>query len=393
MNEFQKELTQHILPFWSQKMLDNENGGFYGRMDGDNCVHPRANKGAVLNCRILWTFSAAYRLLQLPEYLLIAQRAYDYIERYFVDREYGGVFWELDALGNPVNTKKQTYAQGFALYGFSEFYRATGDVHALEYAIAFYRLIENRRDEQGGYLEAYTRRWEPIEDVRLSDKDQNEVKTMNTHLHVLEPFTNLLRVWRDEALIASQRRLIDIFTEKILDKNTFHLGLFFDEKWTLKSHGVSYGHDIEASWLLYEAAEALGDKTLLEKIKRLSLQIADAAAEGLQPDGSMIYESEDNKKDEDRHWWVQAETVVGMAYAYHNSGNEIYKLRAQKTWEYIQNNLTDRTNGEWYWSRRVDGTINRTDDKAGFWKCPYHNGRMCMEIKLIQEKYDLQILR
>jgi mannobiose 2-epimerase len=380
MNEFQKELTQNILPFWAQKMPDTENGGFYGRMDGNNCLHPQANKGAVLNCRILWTFSSAYRVLKHPEYLAIAQRAYDYIERYFIDRKYGGVFWELDYLGNPANTKKQTYAQGFALYGFSEFYRATGDVRALEHAKTFYRLIENCRDRQGGYLEAYTRRWQPIEDVRLSDKDRNEVKTMNTHLHILEPFTNLLRIWRDDALIASQCHLIDVFTEKFINKDTFHLHLFFDEKWTLKSHDVSYGHDIEASWLLFEAAEVLGDRALSEKIKHLSLHIAEAAAEGLQPDGSMIYESEGTQKDEDRHWWVQAETVVGMVYAYRHSGNKIYKLRAQKAWKYIQNNLIDRENGEWYWSRRSTGALNCEDDKAGFWKCPYHNGRMCLEM-------------
>jgi mannobiose 2-epimerase len=381
-----KELTQHILPFWIEKMQDRENGGFYGRIDGCNQLHPQANKGAVLNCRILWTFSAAYRVLKNPEYLQIAQRAYEYIERYFIDREWGGVYWELDCFGNPVNTKKQSYAQGFALYGFSEFYRATGDICALERAKEFFRLIENCRDQKlGGYFEAFTRDWQPVDDVRLSDKDENEVKTMNTHLHILEPYTNLLRIWKDESLMTAQRKLIDIFTGKMLDKTSFHLKLFFDENWILKSQGVSYGHDIEASWLLYEAAEVLDDSVLLKKIKTVSLNIADAAAEGLQADGSMIYECRDGVRaraaDFDRHWWIQAETVVGMMYAYRNSGNEIYKLRAQKAWEYIQNNLIDHENGEWHWSRRADETINRTDDKAGFWKCPYHNGRMCLELE------------
>ncbi|MDR1120875.1 MAG: AGE family epimerase/isomerase [Dysgonamonadaceae bacterium] len=380
------ELTQHILPFWIEKMQDRENGGFYGRIDGCNQLHPQANKGAVLNCRILWTFSAAYRVLKNPEYLQVAQRAYEYIERCFIDREWGGVYWEVDCFGNPVNTKKQSYAQGFALYGFSEFYRATGDMRALERAKEFFRLIENCRDQKlGGYFEAFTRDWQPVDDVRLSDKDENEVKTMNTHLHILEPYTNLLRVWKDESLMTAQRKLIDIFTDKILDKTNFHLKLFFDENWMLKSQGVSYGHDIEASWLLYEAAEVLDDSVLLKKIKTVSLNIADAAAEGLQADGSMIYECRDNmhplSADFDRHWWVQAETVVGMMYAYRNSGNEIYKLRAQNAWEYIQNNLIDHENGEWHWSRRADGTINRMDDKAGFWKCPYHNGRMCLELE------------
>jgi mannobiose 2-epimerase len=209
---------------------------------------------------------------------------------------------------------------------------------------------------------------------------------MNTHLHVLEPYTNLYRIWQDPQLATAQRRLIDIFTERILDKNTNHLNLFFDEEWNLKSSGISYGHDIEASWLLYEAAVVLDDAELTEKIRQISLKIADAAAEGLQPDGSMIYEisplscGEGLEEGLDRHWWVQAETVVGFMYAHENAQEGVYYEYAQRTWQYIQDRLIDRKNGEWYWSRKADGSINHEDDKAGFWKCPYHNSRMCMEV-------------
>jgi mannobiose 2-epimerase len=272
------------------------------------------------------------------------------------------------------------YAQGFALYGFSEFYRATGEARALELAKEFFYLIEKHRDNRaGGYLEAYTREWNEMDDMRLSNKDANEKKTMNTHLHILEPYTNLCRVWNNPQLHEAQRKLIAIFTEKILNKSG-HLDLFFDEAWNVKSSGISYGHDIEASWLLWEAAEALGDAKLTEQIKAHSLKIAEAAAEGLQPDGSMIYERNGTHTDNDRHWWVQAEAVVGFLYACKNSGNESYAEKAARTWQYIQQHIIDKAGGEWYWSRKADGSVNRTDDKAGFWKCPYHNGRLCMEI-------------
>lgn len=381
MNGFKQELEKNILSFWINKMQDVENGGFYGQIDGNDVLHVQANKGAILNARILWTFSSAYRILKKEEYLQMAQRAFDYITTYFIDKEYGGVYWELDCKGNPVNTKKQTYVQGFMLYGFSEYYRATGNKQALELAKEFFHLIEKCHDnELGGYMEAYTQNWNPIEDMRLSEKDANEKKTMNTHLHVLEPYTNLCRVWDNEQLKAAQKRLIHIFTENILNKTTNHLNIFFDEQWNAKSTAISYGHDIEASWLLFEAAEVLGDQQILGEIKSLSLKIADSASEGLEADGSMIYEKDGNHTDRERHWWVQAEAVVGYMYAHKNSKNLDYKEKSSRIWRYIQNQIVDNKNGEWYWSRLDNGSINHKDDKAGFWKCPYHNGRMCMEM-------------
>jgi mannobiose 2-epimerase len=379
---FRNELENNILSFWVDKMQDIEYHGFYGQIDGNDILHPEANKGAILNARILWTFSSAYRILKKDEYLAMAQRAFDYITTYFIDKEYGGVYWELDYKGNPVNTKKQIYVQGFILYGFSEFYRATGNKQALKLAKEFFYLIEKcHDDESGGYLEAYTQDWKPIEDMRLSEKDANEKKTMNTHLHILEPYTNLCRVWDDEQLKTAQKRLIRIFTECILDKEeNNHLNLFFDEQWSVKSTAISYGHDIEASWLLYEAAEVLGDNNILTEIKSLSLSIANAVSEGLEADGSMIYEKDGNHTDKERHWWVQAESVVGYMHAYENSGNMDYKEKALGIWKYIQNQIVDTVNGEWRWSRMEDGSANHKDDKAGFWKCPYHNGRMCMEM-------------
>ncbi|NDW11127.1 AGE family epimerase/isomerase [Dysgonomonas sp. 520] len=382
MKGFKEELVNNILPFWIKNVQDVENGGFYGRIDGDNILHPYANKGAILNARILWTFSAAYRLLKIPQYLIIAQRAFDYITKHFLDRKNGGIYWELDYKGNPVNTKKQTYVQGFALYGFSEYYRASGNPQALELSKDFFLLIEDKCKDKvaGGYFEAFTEEWNSIDDMRLSEKDANEKKTMNTHLHILEPYTNLSRIWNSNLLENAQTELIEVFMNHIINKETYHLNLFFDEQWNVKSSIISYGHDIEASWLLYEAAEILGDKKILGIIKEFSLAIADAASEGIMKDGSLIYEKEDQKADSDRHWWVQAEAVVGFMYAFKNSGKTYYKHKAERVWNYIQEQIIDKENGDWFWSRLYDGSINRKEDKAGFWKCPYHNSRMCLEM-------------
>lgn len=378
------ELENNILPFWMNKMEDNEQGGFYGEITGNDELRPEASKGAILNARILWTFSAAYRLLKKPEYLKTATRAKRYLIDRFYDPEYGGIYWELDYKGNPLDTKKQIYAIGFAIYGLSEYARATGDAEALEYAQRLFEVIEQHSFDpvQNGYLEALTRDWQPIEDMRLSDKDENEKKTMNTHLHILEPYTNLYRVWKDERLERQLRNLIDVFITRILDPQTGHLNLFFEEDWTNKYRIYSYGHDIEASWLIHEAALVLGDETVLKRIEPLIVRIAQAADEGLNPDSSMIYENflDKQKIDRELHWWVQAENVVGHINLYQHFGDESALDIAARCWEFIKAKLIDHEQGEWHWSILPDGTVNRKDDKAGFWKCPYHNGRMCMEV-------------
>ena len=382
-SELRQELVDNILPYWMIKMPDHVNGGFYGCIDGEDRVQPLAGKGVVLNARILWTFSAVYRVEKNWEYLKMAERAYAYLQEYFTDKKQNGVFWELNYKGEPLNRRKQIYAQGFALYGYSEFYRATGRPEALEAAKNLFYLIEKYAydAQNGGYIEALGENWQIIDDMRLSARDSNTPKSMNTHLHILEPYTNLLRVWEDPSLIEAQTRLIHVFCDHIVDSRTKHLGLFFDREWNSQDNGISYGHDIEASWLLYEAAEVLGNPELIEKVKRLSVEIAEASYEGLQPDGSMIYEqTHDGHTDMDRHWWVQAETIVGSYHAWLLSGDEKYLAVAEKCWEYVKQHLSDKTNGEWFWSAHADGTQNRKDDKAGFWKCPYHNSRMCMEV-------------
>jgi cellobiose epimerase len=388
INELKAEvldvLQNNILPYWENRMQDRENGGFYGQITGEEELIPEAEKGAILNARILWTYSSAYRLLKNDEYLEMATRAKRFVIDKFYDKEFGGIYWSLDYKGNPVDTKKQIYALGFAIYGLSEYHRATGDNEALEYAVKLFHSIEEHSfdKEKNGYLEALTREWHEIADMRLSEKDANEKKTMNTHLHILEPYTNLYRVWKDEELKKQIKNLVEVFLDKILNKETNHLRLFFDEDWNGKDHIISYGHDIEASWLIHEAALVLEDAELLKRVEEVVPRIADAAAEGLQLDGAMIYEKnlESGHTDADRHWWVQAETVVGYINLYQHFNRKDGLEKASLCWNFIKNNLIDEKNGEWHWSLKADGTINTADDKAGFWKCPYHNGRMCMEI-------------
>ena len=377
-------LQNNILPYWEKNMQDHENGGFYGRMSGDEKLMPEAEKGAILNARILWTYSSAYRLLKSSEYWEMATRAKRYLIDNFYDKRFGGIYWSLDYKGNPLDTKKQIYALGFAIYGLSEYHRATGDREALDYAIMLFKSIEEHSfdKEKNGYLEALTREWNEIEDMRLSEKDANEKKTMNTHLHILEPYTNLYRVWKNDELRKQIKNLVEVFLDKILNKETNHLRLFFDENWNGKDHIISYGHDIEASWLIHEAALVLEDETLLKRVEAIVPLIANAAGEGLQADGGMIYEknTETGEVDADRHWWVQAETVVGYINLYEYFNNENALEKALQCWNFIKKHLIDSKNGEWFWSLKADGTINTIDDKAGFWKCPYHNGRMCMEL-------------
>lgn len=379
--EVSKNLTDNILPFWIKRCVDPR-GGFLGRISGEGAEDPAAPKGAVLNARILWAFSAAYRVLQKPEYLEIATRAKREIADRFLDPEYGGVYWSLDSEGRPLDTKKQIYAIGFAIYGLSEYVRATGDKEALLLAHRLFRDIEEHSfdKERNGYLEALARDWSPIGDMRLSDKDANECKTMNTHLHIIEPYTALYRVWPDEGLKERIHNLLWLFSEKILDRDTFHLRLFFDNEWNSKRNIVSFGHDIEASWLLCEAASVIGERSA--EMASLAVQIASASSEGYVPGAGMIYELnwDSASIDADRHWWVQAEAVVGYLNVYQLTWDETTLQMAWDCWKFIRDHIVDGRNGEWHWSLRADGSVNTADDKAGFWKCPYHNTRMCLEV-------------
>jgi mannobiose 2-epimerase len=352
--QVRKELTENILPYWITRMCSG-NGGFYGRIDGSDKPDTTAPLGNIMVARMLWTFASAYRVLGDDKYLETALKAKKTLIERFYDPEFGGTYWSLYPDGTPLDTKKQIYAIAFTIYGLAELNRATGDAQALEYAIKLFDSIESHSfdTDKNGYFEAFTRDWNVIDDMRLSDKDANESKTMNTHLHVLEAYTCLYRVWKNPLLKERLQGLIEVFETHILDSDG-HLKLFFDNDWNCSYDIVSYGHDIEASWLIHEAALVLGDKDVLGRIEALVPQIASAAGEGFTPEGGMIYEKKGHETDGDRHWWVQAETVVGYFNLWEHFGLAEGLENAFASWEFIKKSLIDRENGEWFWSIRSD---------------------------------------
>jgi mannobiose 2-epimerase len=381
--EVKANLTANILHYWSTRMVDYKNGGFFGRVDATDRVYPGEEKGGILNARILWTYSSAYRILGDTAYLRLATRSKDYIMKYFIDKQYGGAYRAVNSKGIPSDTRKQVYTQAFFIYGLSEYYRATGDKESLESAKAIFESFEKYAadSKNNGYFEVFTREWERSRDMLIGESTATDEKTMNTHLHIMEAYANLYRAWPDERVADRLRNLVDIFLERIIDPHTSHLICFMDRNWKRTSETDSYGHDIEASWLLYEAAGLLSDPVLLERVKKASIKIADAASEGLQGDGSLIYEKDrkTSQENRERSWWAQAETVVGYLNAFELTGDEKYLDNSLKCWNYTKKYFVDTKSGGWYSSVSESGVPGK-GDKGGFWVCPYHNGRMCLEI-------------
>jgi mannobiose 2-epimerase len=382
--QLEQELTGNILPFWMTYVVDKVNGGFYGAVTNDLQVHNEVPRSAILCARILWTYAAVYRRLGAEQYLSMAQWAYDYLTRVFWDQDYGGLYWQVDYKGNPVFDHKHHYAQAFAIYGLTEYYRATQEPQSLVLAQTLFHLLEKYAYEPiyRGYIESSTRKWESLEGMRLSDTDLNCRKSMNTMLHVLEAYTNLLRVWDDAHLKAQHRALLGTFQQHIIDHQINHFKLFFDDQWHSLSENISYGHDIEGSWLLVEAAEVQGDTELMEQVRESAIAMAAAVyREGIDDDGSVFYEGgPQGLVDTSKSWWVQAEAVIGFYNAYQYSGHAHFLQAAYRCWSYIQTKVVDRTHGEWYKRLHRDGTPDNTRYKAGPWDCPYHHSRACLEM-------------
>ncbi|HEY3390019.1 MAG TPA: AGE family epimerase/isomerase [Prolixibacteraceae bacterium] len=382
-SEVNKNLIENILPYWMKNMTDPVNGGFYGKIDFQEKKYPNEDKGGILNARILWTFSSAYRVTKDTSYLSCAKRANDYILKHFIDHKYGGTYRSVNSIGEPSDLRKQTYSQSFFIYALSEYFRATGNQKALDTAKKIYMSLEKYAVDPkfDGYFEVFDQQWKRTNELLIGEKSSKDAKTMNTHLHLMEAYANLYRVWPDPNLGNRLKNLIQLFTNKIIDPQTFHLRVFLGENWQSTSIIDSYGHDIEASWLLVEAAQILGDQILIKETEKISLRIADAAGEGLQADGSLISEKNyaNGEVNNSRDWWPQAEAIVGMINAFELSGNDRYLNNAIKCWEYTNKYMVDHNAGEWYNSVLPSGIVSK-GDKAGFWKCPYHNGRMCMEI-------------
>lgn len=384
IEQVRQELQGNILPFWIDHTVDQQHGGFIGYIDQEMKPESNADKGLVLNARILWTYAAAYRVFPQEKYLQMAQRAYAYLMAHFLDREHGGFYWMVDYKGHPVQDKKQVYGQAFVIYALAEYHLARPNQEALDMAVDIYHLLEKYSYDpvHQGYIEALSRDWKPTHDLSLSNKDLNEKKSMNTHLHVLEAYTNLYRVWKSPELQHSLEEILEVTLNRIVDSQTAHFALFFDEAWQVKGQHISYGHDIEGSWLLVEAAETLGNPDLLQSVKSTALAMAEAVYnEGVDKDGGIWNEADPSGlTDRNKDWWPQAEAMVGFYNAYQLTGLQKYREAAASSWTFIQHYLIDRKHGEWFWAIGQNGQPLTNEPKVSSWKCPYHNGRACLEM-------------
>jgi mannobiose 2-epimerase len=381
--EIETELS-NILCYWGKFSIDHKNGGFVGKIDLENKVDPLAPKGSVLNARILWSFSAAYNHTHNPLHLELANRAFHYIREFLTDQNFGGLYWSVDYQGKMLDGHKQVYAQAFGIYGMTEYYRATKDGKALELALDLYKLTEkySRDPKHGGYIDAFAQDWSFLGDKRLSIKDENASKTMNTHLHIVEAYANLYEIWPSQNLKADIIHLLQIFDEKIIHHSSHHLGLFFSDDWQTDSTVISYGHDIEAGWLLQSCAESIHDTASIKTAKRNALSITIAAMEGLDKDGGLWYEYNNKTREKkfEKHWWSQAEALIGFCNAWQLTGNALYKSALLKNWHFIRNYILDTRHGEWLWGVDKDKKKMAGQDKVGIWKCPYHNSRACLQL-------------
>ena len=364
IKKYQGEVEQeldNILNFWTENTYDEKNGGFIGKMDINGQIDYTAPKGLVLNARILWTFSAAYKNSRKAAHLAAAQRAYAALLFHFKDKEYGGYYWSIQPKGDPLSMRKQIYGLAFVLYGLTEFYKIAPSTTLLNDCLDLFQWIEKYsfNPQNKGYLEAVARDGSPLDDMRLSPKDRNDPLSMNTHLHILEAYTNLYRIWQGDFLKQQMENLIDIFLEKIISKSR-HLILFFDENWQPTDDEISYGHDIEAAWLVLEAAEVVGYKVM--ETKQIAVEIAHAAAKGLDTEGGLDYEA--HRKE--RHWWVQAEAMVGFLNAYELSNDAHFLQKSIACWDFTKRYFIDALNGEWFWGYTSEGRLLRDEDKVVF---------------------------
>lgn len=387
--EFEQELTGNILPYWIEHAPNPKTGGFYGQVSAEGKADPMAERGALLSSRILWSYSSAYLNYKDESYRKLADRAFNDLETTFWDKKNGGLYWSVSGDGKPLHTHKQIYGQVFGIYGYAEYFRATGNKQALERAKALYQLVEQHAlDKQyGGYLEVLGTDWKP-QTTPVNSLGVTTAKSQNTHLHIMEAYTNLLRIWPDQQLKQQQKALLEIMLGKILNSKTNHLALFMDANWTVQGDGISYGHDIEAAWLLVEAAEVLGDADLIKRTRALAVKIADVTiAEGMDSDGAILNEASASTglTNSGKDWWSQAEAVVGFINAYEITGDAKYVAAASRTWGFIKTHIVNGETGEWHWGTDRTGNVI-VQPTLSMWKCPYHNSRAMMEsIRRLQQ--------
>jgi mannobiose 2-epimerase len=371
-DECKKELLDRMIPFWSS-LIDIKHGGFFGEYD-DSPI-PTACKGSIYHARILWFFSKCYKQFHTPSLAETAAHAYRFIRDKCIDKNVGGVYWSLDYTGNPLDADKHAYALAFTLYGLSAYYDAFADPEALECAYNIFTCLETKYRTATGYHEQFDVAFNPQVNMKLSETLGTPI-TMNTLLHIMEAYTEFYNAAKSKRgeIKEALNFVYTILTQKVFCNSKGRMDLFFDEAYHPQSDEKSYGHDIEASWLLTEAARVLGR---LETDAKLFLHLADTTLDEGFDGVALINECKNSQKDTDRIWWVQAETVVGLLNAYELTGQDSYTQKAHRVWEYIKESLIAQH--EWHWGKTKDGTpFNKPF--AGMWKCPYHNGRMFLEV-------------
>lgn len=377
-----EELTGRLLPFW-KALRDEENGGYCGYMDFDLNLDKKGEKGCILNSRILWFFSEAAIVLEDDSLIPYARHACDFLRERCLDREFGGVYWSLTCDGGPLDDTKHTYNQAFAIYALSAYYRLTGDEEALALARELFRLIEEKCTDQGGWLEAFSRDFRPVSNEKLSENGVMAGRTMNTLLHVFEGYAGLYQAARDPQVAQAMGRILDIYAARIYNPRLHRQEVFFDKDYNSLIDLTSYGHDIESSWLMDWGASLLEDEAAKQTVFQIDSDLADNILKtALMEDGSVVNECEKGVVDSHRIWWVQAEAVLGFVNAWgkHPQRTE-YRDAAARVWNYIQEKVVDhRPGGEWFWRLNADGTPDREKPVVEPWKCPYHNGRMCLEL-------------
>ncbi len=377
-NEMLFELKNHILPFW-MKLIDRRYGGFFGKVDGKLNIVKRAEKGSILNSRILWTFSSAYLALKIEEYLEYAHQSYKFLVNNLIDNKYGGLFWSTNFKGIVKNDGKHVYNIAFAIYALSEYYLVTKDDKVKTLAVSLFNLIESKGKDDKGYLEEFDVQWNAVPNEMLSESGVIAGRTMNTHLHLLEAYTNLYRIWKDESLKDQICFILKLFEKIIFDRNSTSFKVFFDINWSTLVNLQSFGHDIEATWLINRALDVIGleNQNLIEITKKVSKNIQTNSL----IDNSIVNESFEGNIDTDRIWWVQTEAVIGFFNSYQLTGNKTFLNDAISIWGFIKKHIIDSNeNGEWYMRVSNDFDKYPEDDIVGSWKCPYHNSRMCLEI-------------
>ncbi len=391
------ELNSHILPYWKDRVYSDVSDSFNGRIDAQNQIHPQAERSAILIARIAYTFAASYKFTADASLLVPMQAAARILHDEFTDPVNGGLYWMTDATGNAIDSKKHVYAQSFGIYAYATICDATGDQHVLDRAIELFHLIEKNAFSANyqAYLEAFTQDWSPLDDVRLGESDLMAPRSTNTHLHLLEAYAALYKVWPDQVLKDRLVMMLEVFLDKIYHPVGHHFYAFFDENWRPVTSVYSYGHDIETVWLMLDAAQAIHRTDLVVRCEQVTLEVSEMVLrQAIDTEYGGVYNAGEHGSvtNTEKHWWAQAEAMVGLMFAYKLSGNSEYLVTVLSIWEFISNHVIDRHHGEWYFRVSRQGNPVLTDDKVGPWKCPYHTSRACILVhSLINELSNSEI--